>query len=139
MSEIYSIADKYVDEIAALHPTIATYVGVPGYDHLLADYSPDGVAERAEHSRTTLERINAATIEDERDRIARDVMAEELATDLQEFERQEHLQALNVIASPVQGLRQIFDLMPRDSDDQWDNIAKRMAAMPEAIDRYLES
>ena len=78
MSEIYSIADKYVDEIAALHPPIATYLGVPGYDHLLADYSPDGAAERAEHSRKTLERINAATIEDERDRIARDVMAEEL-------------------------------------------------------------
>ena len=139
MSEIYSIADKYVDEIAALHPTIATYVGVPGYDHLLADYSPDGAAERAEHSRSTLAKINAAPIEDERDRIAGEVMAEELATDLQEFERQEHLQSLNVIASPVQGLRQIFDLMPRDSDDQWDNIAKRMAAMPQAIDRYMES
>ncbi len=139
MSEIYSIADKYVDEIAALHPTIATYVGVPGYDHLLADYSPDGAAERAAHSRSTLAKINAAPIDDERDRIARDVMAEELATDLQEFEREEHLQSLNVIASPVQGLRQIFDLMPRDSDDQWDNIAKRMAAMPQAIDRYLES
>ncbi|MCH8103806.1 MAG: DUF885 domain-containing protein [Chloroflexi bacterium] len=139
MSEIYDIADKYVDRIAELHPIIATYMGVPGHDHRLPDYSPDGAAERMELSRSTLAELQAAPVRGEADRLARDVMVEELETDLQEFERKTHLYSLNVIASPVQGLRQIFDLMPRDTAEEWENIASRMAALPEAFSNYQEA
>ena len=136
MSEIYDIADRYVDRIAELHPILATHLGVPGHDHRLPDYSPDGAAERVKLSRSTLAELQAAPVHGESDRLARDVMVEELEIDLQEFERKTHLFSLNVIASPVQGLRQIFDLMPRDTAEQWENIASRMSALPEAFSNY---
>ena len=139
MSEIYDIADRYVDRIAELHPIIATYMGVPGHDHRLPDYSPDGAAERVQLSRSTLAELQAAPVHGEADRLARDVMVEELETDLQEFDSKTHLHSLNVIASPVQGLRQIFDLMPRDTAEEWENIASRMAALPEAFSNYQEA
>ena len=41
MSNIYKIADGYVDTLAELNPIVATYLGVPGYDHLMPDFSPE--------------------------------------------------------------------------------------------------
>ena len=47
MSKIYEIADGFVDTLAELDPIVATYLGVPGYDHLMPDYSPEA-SERSD-------------------------------------------------------------------------------------------
>ena len=41
------LADRFVDSYAAIDPTIATYLGVPGYDDAWPDLSPAGLAARA--------------------------------------------------------------------------------------------
>ena len=46
---------------------------------------------------------------------------------------------LNVIASPLQNVRMVFDLMPTDSDDDVAVLAARMAAVPAALAGYRES
>ena len=46
---------------------------------------------------------------------------------------------LNVIASPVQEVRMVFDLMQTDTDDDVAVIARRMAAVPGALAGYRES
>ncbi|HEX7805877.1 MAG TPA: DUF885 domain-containing protein, partial [Cellulomonas sp.] len=51
----------------------------------------------------------------------------------------ETLATLNNIASPVQGLRDVFDLMPTGSIEAWENIAARLGALPGAVDGYVES
>ena len=33
MSQIFDIADRYVEKIAEMSPFSATYMGVPGHDH----------------------------------------------------------------------------------------------------------
>ncbi|MBV9846051.1 MAG: DUF885 domain-containing protein, partial [Kutzneria sp.] len=43
------------------------------------------------------------------------------------------LSALNVIASPVQDLRQLFDLMPTETAEHWSAIAARLAKVPAAL------
>ncbi len=134
MTRIYDIADKFVDRYAALSPNTATAMGVPGYEDQLTDYSPEGVASRAELASTTLRQLRAAAPENERDRIARDAMTERLELGRDEFERGEHFRVLSVIASPFQGLRQVFDLMPRETEEHWRNIAARMNVVPEALD-----
>src|SRR5690606_20972257 len=50
-----------------------------------------------------------------------------------------HLRDLNVIASPAQELREAFDLMPHDTAEHWDAIARRLAGLPTAMDGYLET
>lgn len=136
MSRIYEIADQYVNNLTELDPVLATHVGVAGFDDRLTDYSPDGAAERADLARSTLAQLQQAPIENDADRIARDAMAERLSVGLQQFELLEHLRDLNVIASPFQSLRQVFDLMPRATLDDWRNIAHRFAAVPDALRRY---
>src|SRR5690606_40098603 len=39
---------------------------------------------------------------------------------------------LNNIASPVQEMRDVFDLMPTSTPEHWENIALRLAALPDA-------
>ena len=139
MSAVYDLAHQYVERYAALDPIGATFEGLPGHDHELTDYSPAGAAERAEHDRATLRELDAAPIENDGDRVAADVLREDLERSIQFFEIDEHLRALNVIASPVQGIRQVFDLMPTDEDHDWEVIAERMAVVPQALSAYQDA
>ena len=51
MSEVYAIADRYVERFAALDPIAATGAGIAGHEHELTDFSPAGAAARAELAR----------------------------------------------------------------------------------------
>ena len=133
MSKIYEIADEYVESFAALDPIAATSVGVTGYDHLLTDYSPAGAEARADLARTTLAALAAARPTDDHDRIAAAVMQERLHTGLDLHDHGERLRDVRVIGSPLQSIRQCFDLMPYDTDADWETAAARMEAIPSAI------
>jgi uncharacterized protein (DUF885 family) len=122
-----------VDELAAADPIAATYLGIPGGEERLTDYSPEGHQERAELTRRAERAVRAAEPAGERESIARAVFLERTGLDLQLHEVGADMSALNVIASPVQELRQVFDLMPTDTPDQWRTVAGRLSRMPEAV------
>jgi len=132
-SAVYEIADRYVDRSAALDPVSATFRGLPGHDAEMTDYSPDAVEERAEHTRSTLAALADAEITGEGDRIAAAVMAERLDLAVEMYEAGEHFRALRVLGSPVQGVRQCFDLMPTATEADWGVIAARMALVPQGL------
>ncbi|RJQ78690.1 DUF885 domain-containing protein [Pseudonocardiaceae bacterium YIM PH 21723] len=138
-SGVHALSDAYVTEYAALSPNTATYFGIPGYDEQLTDFSPEGNAARAELSRRYLSDIAAAEPADDTERIGQAVFAERVGLDLEIHEAGLDNSALNVIASPVQDLRQIFDLMPTDSESDWAVIAKRLAALPTAVDQVRQA
>ncbi|MFR9729207.1 DUF885 domain-containing protein [Saccharopolyspora sp. MS10] len=132
-SGVHQISDRYVDELAALDPIEATALGLPGGDELLTDYSPDAHGARAELARRSLAEMTAAEPADAGERAAKAVFLERIGLDVELHDAGEDLAALNVIASPVQNLRQIFDLMPTDTPEQWRTIARRLERMPEAV------
>ncbi|QUH01259.1 DUF885 domain-containing protein [Saccharopolyspora erythraea] len=131
---VHEISDRFVDELAALDPIAGTYLGIPGGDDKLTDYSPQGHQARAELARRCLAEVSAAAPADEGERIARAVFAERVGLDLELHDAGADMAALNVIASPVQDLRQVFDLMPTSTAEDWRTIARRLAAMPGAVD-----
>lgn len=139
MSQIYDIANEYVERYAALNPLSATSIGVPGYDDKMSDFSPQGADANAELNRQTIAALNAATVEGERDRIARDAMLDDLQTSLDTHDAGEHLRSLRVLGSAFQGIRMVFDLMPRDTEEDWRNIAARMALVPQGLESYRRS
>jgi uncharacterized protein (DUF885 family) len=122
-----------------LHPAKATRIGASGYDHLLTDYSPDGIAARTELDRRTLTRLAAAEPEDAIDRISIEAMRERLGIAVELAESGADESDLNVIASPVQDVRSVFDLMPTDTADQWATVAARLRAVPQAMQGYARS
>ena len=139
MSQIYDIANDYVERYAALNPLSATSIGVPGYDDKMSDFSPQGADANADLNRQTIAALNAAVVEDERDRIARDAMLDDLQTSLDTHDAGEHLRSLRVLGSAFQGIRMTFDLMPRDTEEDWRNIAARMALVPQGLASYRQS
>ncbi len=139
MSEIYDLSDQFVERFAALDPVGATLEGLAGHDDEMTDFSPDGYTERDEHTRATLRTLGAATVTDERDRIAADVLREDLETSVELYDAGEHLRTLNIIASPVQSVRMCFDMMPTETEADWDVIAARLALVPEGLSTFQAS
>jgi uncharacterized protein (DUF885 family) len=133
LSPIFELADRYVSESAALDPCVATGRGIPGYDHLLTDFSPDGATARAEHARRTRDAVRSLEPTDDADRLARDFLDERLDVALAAHDTGEWMYALRVLASPVSTIRSTFDLMPREGEQAWANIAARLHAVPEAL------
>ena len=132
MGVINNIADQYVEQAAALDPVLATGAGIAGHDHEMTDLSPAGFAGRAELDRSTVAALTRARAETEREETARAAMIERLGLAVEQYDAGETTAELNVIASWVQGVRQIFDLMPTEGEEAQRNIAARMAAVPAA-------
>ena len=139
LDSVSVVSDWYVDALAAASPNIATALGIPGRETELTDYSPDGHAERSAIRRQAEAALRLLNVETERDRVARDVMLERFAYEAELEDQQEHLRSLNILASPLQNTRQVFDLMPRETEEDQANIVVRMGAVPEALERYRSS
>ncbi|MGQ0803686.1 MAG: DUF885 domain-containing protein [Actinomycetota bacterium] len=139
MPSVDEIADEYVERFAALDPISATFAGITGHDSEMTDYGPDAADERADHARATLTQLEHAPQDDDRDRVAAEVMVEELSLGVELHDAGEHLCELNNIASPLQAVRQVFDLMPTETESDWDAIAARMALVPAALSSYQDT
>ena len=136
MSKIYEIADGFVDTIAELNPIVATYLGVPGYDHLMPDFSPEASERSNDAERDVLKRIQDEPAETVREHRCSETVQEEMTWSIDQHEAGLHYSGMNILHSPVQSLRQIFDLMPRSSTEDWENIASRMEGIAGSLASY---
>jgi uncharacterized protein (DUF885 family) len=136
LSKVFDIADRYIDKMAALDPIAATAFGVPGHDHEMPDRSPEGAQAEADLDKATLTELDAAPLDNERDRIAREMMTESLRLHTDTFDAREHLRGLSMLHSPIHSTRMCFDLMLRDTEEHWSNIAARMALVPTTLESY---
>ncbi|WP_283616562.1 DUF885 family protein, partial [Mycolicibacterium poriferae] len=119
-----AVADRYLETSAALDPCGATESGIAGYDDQITDYSPDGVVARAEAARTALRELDATAPADAADAVTVAAMRERLGVLLDLHEAGLDLGELNVIACPLQTMRDVFDLMPTDTEQDWATISR---------------
>ncbi|MFI6815486.1 DUF885 domain-containing protein [Nonomuraea sp. NPDC050328] len=136
---VHQICDAYVDDYARLNPVAATEFGIGGHDDRLPDLSPDGHAARAALAAAASAAIRAARPADEGERVAQAVFAERIGLEVEIHQAGLPQAALNVIASPVQSIRWVFDLMPTASEADWAAFARRLAAVPAALAGYRAS
>jgi uncharacterized protein (DUF885 family) len=139
MPSIDNIAEEYVERVVVLDPFYGTSLGIAGHDHELADLSADGFAERAELDRSTLAALDGAEAPEVREQVTRAAMQERLALAVERYDAGDTTSELNVIASWVHWVRQHFDLMPTEGEEAAANIARRMAAVPEAYRQLSET
>ena len=134
-----AVAERYVDDYAALDPIAATYLGLPGFDDVLTDLSPDGFAARADLTRRALADAAAAAPVDEREQVAKDAFLERLGLEVEMDEARVPQSQVSVISSGLHEVRSVFDLMPTQGEEAWTNIGARLAAIPAALDGYRET
>jgi uncharacterized protein (DUF885 family) len=138
-SEIFEISDSYIDQAAALSPMDCTYLGNGLHQNKLDDFSIAGAGVSANLTRETLKKLATMKPIDEIDRIAKTVMTERLESGLALHDSQESFVLWNVLTSPPSNIRSIFELMPKKSAQDFDNIAKRLAAVDVAHKQWLET
>lgn len=132
-SEIFALADRYIDESAAFSPINSTFLGIPGRDHELDDFSLAAAEKAANHTRETLAKLHDLSPIDEIDRIARDVMVERLESGLKLHDSLESFVLWGVISSPPSNIRQVFEMMPHETDEHFQDIEQRLKAVGNSL------
>ena len=138
-TRIDAIAERYHEAALALSPIAQTYLGIGGHDSELDDFSPAGHEAHAALRADVLRELDAEEPVDDVDRVTVSAMRDRLGVAQEMHEAGLDHSNLNVIASPLQEMRDVLDLMPTDSDEHWTHVAGRLRAMPQALDQWFES
>ncbi|RKR74137.1 DUF885 domain-containing protein [Frondihabitans australicus] len=134
-----AIAERWVDTLCELDPQWATWLGRPGRTGEYGDLSPRGHAAYIEAARSTLAELRRAPAADAVDRVTKGDLEASLELDLEYDAQRLHLRDLNVLASPAQSVRDVFDLMPTATEGDWADIASRLEHLQGALDGYVET
>lgn len=138
-SAIDEIAEEWVTTLVDLDPDYAIWIGVEGRTGEYGDLSPAGHEERIAAARAAAARLTAATPVDAVDEVTKTDLLAQLNLDIEGAELGLHYRDLNVIASPAQGIRDSFDLMPTATEENWARIAERMSNVPGAVGGYIQT
>ncbi|MFD0865679.1 DUF885 domain-containing protein, partial [Tessaracoccus lubricantis] len=93
----------------------------------------------ADAARAALAQVRRTAPQDAVDEVTAAAMEERLSLELALHDAGEGYANLNNLASPLQVIRDVFDLMPTDTLEQWEVIAQRMGNVPAAVDGYVVS
>ncbi|MGV8968817.1 MAG: DUF885 domain-containing protein [Microbacteriaceae bacterium] len=136
---IDAIAEAWVETELNLQPEYRVYLGRAGQEGEYSDYSPAGTASYIAEATKTLAAISAAETVDAVDVVTKMDLSRELQLAIDKHEAGFSERDLNVIASPAQGLRDVFDLMPTATADDWKHVATRLHNLPAAMDGYIQT
>ena len=139
MTPVFRLCDEYVTRWAALDPVAAGMRGIKAEFGAATDYSPEGYAARADLAAATLAELDRTGETSQADHLAAGYLRERLAAELAWHEAEEPLRQLSTPFGRVNGIRDSVDLLPRDNDDDWRNIAARMRAMPQMFRSWRSS
>ncbi len=132
-------AEQWVATLCELSPEVATYIGAEGRLDEHEDLSPEGHARYNAATRAALATLESLQPTDDTDRVTQTDLSAELRLDLELDEAGWHQRDLNVIASPAQSLREIFDLMPTANEHDWGIIARKLSNVAGALEGYTET
>ena len=133
------IAEQWVDTLCELDPYVRIWLGRDGDVTEFADYSPAGHAAYDTAVRSTLNALRSADAVDDVDRVTKLDLTGNLELDLELSESQWHLRDLNNIASPAQGIRDVFDLMPTEGVEAWEAISSKLGNVSSALSGYRQT
>jgi len=133
------IAEQWVDTLCELNPDVRIWLGRDGDVTEFADYSPAGHAAYDTAVRSTLNALRSADAVDDVDRVTKLDLTGNLELDLELSESQWHLRDLNNIASPAQGIRDVFDLMPTEGVEAWEAISSKLGNVSSALSGYRQT
>ena len=130
MTPVFALCDDYVTRSAELDPVTAGMQGLTSVFAAATDYSPDGFAARADLISATLAALGPMSIISDADRLAAGFLRERLEAQLAWYQLDEPLRLVRAPIGLISSVRDSVDLLPRDGDDAWRDIAARLAAIP---------
>ncbi|MGL4174708.1 MAG: DUF885 domain-containing protein [Dermatophilaceae bacterium] len=137
-TDIDRFAERYLGESARLDSLAALEAGLDVSGLPLPDFSPEGNDERDHLRRTTRSALAGLDPRDAEDVITTAALDERLRRAISIHEIGDSVR-LDVVVSPVQQLRDCFDLLPLDTFDDWELAAGWLRDVPRAVQGYIRS
>ena len=139
LTDVDQIANEYFEKVLDLNPVQATELGRKGVETLYPDYSPAGEKAFARLAKKTLKKVDNVLPIDDVDLVTLDALQERLS-----LYRKQHKAGfggwqMNNIASVPQEVRSVFDLMKRNTQQDWEHIIGRMHRVTEALEGYIQT
>jgi uncharacterized protein (DUF885 family) len=138
-SAIDTLANKYLAQLAINYPSFATSIGLASGADQMDDYSPAAIERDLKLNRETLSALAALEPTDDVDRVTKDAMTQQLELDIEFHASGLTYRDLNNIASPAQGIRDVFDLSPTATVADWENLASRMRKVRDSLVGYQQT
>ncbi|GAB47137.1 DUF885 domain-containing protein [Mobilicoccus pelagius] len=138
-TDIDRLSESYTADYLRLSPLTAIGMGVPVDGPPIDDFSPEGLAALSELRRSTLASLDRLTPVDDVDAVTVDALRERLTTEEAKHDARLDAVSLDVIASPVQTIRDTLDLMPTATEADWLAMADYLAAVPTALEQWHAS
>ncbi len=140
MTTPFEISGQLTEDFADLSPIGATSYGIAGRDHLMSDFSPDGYAARADlYRRTKAELDEHLAHPDPRQARSAKIVSAWLQSRIDDHEHGGWRHDINHIYSPLQWVRDVFDVMPMETAQDWENVAARLEGFKWALDGHTAS
>lgn len=136
---IDQLSNQYVTSLLDCTPELVTALGRGNADEGdFSDYSPEGLGQMNDLHLATLRQLAALEPADDVDRITKAALTASLESEIEDYERGE-VGDINVIASPLQGIQEIYDNMAQESAADWELIARRLSNTPKALRGWQET
>lgn len=134
------LADEYVADLVELNPVLSTALGMRAHDDRVPDLSPASYLAERDLAASTLARLEAlGPPEDELEIRCATLLRDRLSIVLEGYDAGDHALEIRNIFGPAQAVRQMFSLMPTDTDADWAAIARRMAKVGDAYRSWTET
>jgi uncharacterized protein (DUF885 family) len=136
---LYELFDRIWDWQLNSVPEFATYVGVPGHDDRWTDLSPEAIAQRQRDQRQFLAELEAIDISelDADAQLDGKLIQKDLQTNIEEFQFQSEVLAINQLGGVQQDVPQLLASMPASSVGDYENMLARLRAVPVLVEQTL--
>jgi uncharacterized protein (DUF885 family) len=138
-SAIDNLADSYLAQLAANYPSFATSIGLASGAADMDDYSPEAIERDLKLNQSILAALQALEPRDDVDQVTKDALSQQLILDMEFHAAGLQYRDLNNIASPAQGIRDVFDVSPTATVTDWENLASRMRKVKDALAGYQKT
>ena len=139
LTDVDQIANEYFEKVLDLNPFQATELGRKGVETLYPDYSPAGEKAFARLAKKTLKKVDNVLPIDDVDLVTLDALQERLSLYRKQYKAGFGGWQMNNIASVPQEVRSVFDLMKRNTQQDWEHIIGRMHRVTEALEGYIQT
>lgn len=139
LTDVDQIANEYFEKVLDLNPVHATELGRKGVETLYPDYSPAGEKAFARLAKKTLKKVDRVLPIDDVDLVTLDALQERLSLYRKQYKAGFGGWQMNNIASVPQEVRSVFDLMKRNTQQDWEHIIGRMHRVTEALEGYIQT
>lgn len=138
-SGIDDFQNNWLNQLVADSPLLATSLGLDSNQDKLDDFSPANIESRLQKLKNARAELSNLVAIDHTDQVSKHAMLEDFDSEIEIVESNLPYRDLNNIASPLQEIRNAFDLMPRQTPTHWQNIASRMEDIQRALEEHAQT